>query len=145
MYNFDLLYSSSPSQFDKTVTEDEIDALLDKPSSVMILNNSRWSAVQAIDKTNKDAFLQQLILEEVIVRREANLKAFLCGMRVLGVASLVMDYPFLMKPLMVAGEFTLTSPLFLSLIKGHRPLEPEHSLTYDMFFEFVKTIGGRGS
>ena len=53
-------------------------------------------------------------------------------MRVLGVASLVMDYPFLMKPLMVAGEFTLTSPLFLSLIKGHRPLEPEHSLTYDV-------------
>ena len=117
--------------------------LPDKPSLVMILNNSRWSAVQAIDKTNKDAFLQQLILEEVIVRCEANLKAFLCGMRVLGVASLVMDYPFLIKPLMVAGEFTFTSPLFLSLIKGHRPLEPEHSQTYDIFFEFVKIIGGR--
>lgn len=119
-----------------------MDELLDKPSSIMILNNSRWSVVDAIDKTNKDALLQQLILEEVIVRREANIRAFKRGMTVLNVSSLLEQYPVLMRPLLVDEGMEMTSQFFKSLIKSKRPDQPHQALSYDMFLEFVEFIGG---
>lgn len=120
-----------------------MDELLDKPSSIMILNNSRWSVVEAIDKSNKDALLQQLIFEEVIVRREANIRAFKHGMSLLNVSSLLEDYPTLMRPLLVAEGPGITSQIFKSLIKSRRPDRLNQAAAYDMFLDFVEFIGGK--
>ena len=104
-------------QFNKATTEDEIDAILDKPPCMMILNHSSWSILEAITKANKDVMLQQLILEEVIIRREAYLKAFRRGMSVLEITDKLQEYSHLLRPL-----------------QGH---------AYDMFMEFVARIEGR--
>ena len=53
-----------------------IDTVVDKPSTMMIINGSRWSSIEPITKSNKGALLQQLLLEEVVIRRQANMQAF---------------------------------------------------------------------
>ena len=126
-------------QFDKAKTDDEIDALLDRPSSMSIWSNSRWSILATINKLNKDAFLQQLIIEEVIIRREANLQAFHHGMSVLGITGLIEDHPHLMKPLFVAQTTTLTASIFCSLFSSTRLgiSDQAEMQAYDMFMEFI--------
>ena len=66
--------------------------MLDVPGNLSILNNSRWGHTQAITVENKAALLQHLILEEVIVRREDNLKAFIIGLEQLGLRGLIKAY-----------------------------------------------------
>lgn len=130
-------------QFNKATTEDEIDAILDKPSCMMILNHSSWSILEAITKANKDVMLQQLILEEVIIRREANLKAFRRGMRVLEITDKLQEYSHLLRPLFVAEEHAITASQFKGWIESERPSDPEQGHAYDMFMEFVAHIEGR--
>ena len=109
----------------------------------MILNQSRWSIVHAVTKSNKDALLQQLIMEEVIIRREANLKAFRRGLSVLGMTSMLEEYPHLLRPLSVEEEHPpLTVSHFKSLIDSEWPSDPVQSRAYDMFMEFVTHIEG---
>ena len=110
---------------------------------MMILNNSRWSIIEAIDKTNKDAFLQQLIMEEVVIRREANLKAFRRGMNMLGITSIIEKYPHLVRPLMIAEEHSITAAQFKCLIESERPSDSDQGQAYDMFMEFITHIEGK--
>ena len=117
--------------------------MLDKPSCMMILNQSRWSIIHAVTKSNKDALLQQLIIEEVIIRQEANLKAFRCGLGVLGMTSMLEEYPHLLRPLFVEEEHPLTASQFKNLIESERPSDPVQSRAYDMFMEFVTHIEGK--
>ena len=71
---------------------------------MMILNQSRWSVIQAITKSKKGALLQQLIMEEVIIRQEANLKAFRRGLGVLEITRILEEYPKLLRPLFIAEK-----------------------------------------
>ena len=109
---------------------------------MMILNQSRWSIIEAITKSNKDALLQQLILEEVIIRREANLKAFRRGLGVMGISSLLCGYANLLRPLFVEERRLLTANEFKSLIDCRRPSNSEQSRAYDFFMEFIAHIEG---
>ena len=92
-------------------TEDEIDRLIDKPVNVGILNGCGWCITQPIVPANKLSFLQHLIQDEVITRREHNLKAFQCGLNVLSVCDLLKRYPGATKELFVAQNSPLTSLL----------------------------------
>ena len=65
--------------------------------------------------------LQQLILEEVIIRREANLKAFHRWMRVLEISDRLQEYSHLLRPLFVAEEHAITASQCKGLIKSERP------------------------
>ena len=84
---------------------------------MMILNQSRWSSIEVITKSNKDALLQQLIImEEVIIRREANLKSFRHGLEVMVIPSLLRGYAHLLRPLFVKEQHLLTANEFRSSI-----------------------------
>ena len=109
---------------------------------MMILNQSRWSIIEAITKSNKDALLQQLILEKVIIRREANLKAFRRGLGVMGISSLLCGYANLLRPLFVEERRLLTANEFKSFIDCRRPSNSEQSRAYDFFMEFIAHIEG---
>ena len=95
--------------------------------------------LDGINKSNKDMFMQQLIFEEVIVRREANIRAFSRGLKVLDMLS---SYPHLIRPLMVPTEISLYANLFLSLLHKSETKNPKESKAYQLFISFVHFIEG---
>ena len=108
-----------------------------------ILNNSRWSILGEINKSNKGALLQQLILEEVITRREENLKAFQRGLKVLGFADPIRNWPELTRPLLVNDtERKITAEVFKKLIKA-QPKDQRESEAYEIFLKFIAFIDGK--
>ena len=76
-------------------------------------------------------FLQQLILEEVIIRREANLKAFRHGLDVLEITTLLEEYPHLLKPLFIE-KHPLAASQFKSLIDSEQRSDPVQGRAYDL-------------
>ena len=60
-------------------SDEELDQLLDDPAFSTLLNHSSWSLIEPMNKSDKHALLQQLILKEVIIHHEVNLKALSVG------------------------------------------------------------------
>ena len=118
--------------------------MLDVPGNLSILNNSKWGHTQAITVENKAALLQHLILEEAIVRREDNLKAFINGLEQLGLQGLIKAYPTLMKPLFTCqDQAPLTADQFRMLIGSVRPgSDDEKSKAFDFFHDLVDYLEG---
>lgn len=117
---------------------------MDAPASLSILNRSAWSVVEPVTTVNKSSLLQHLILEEVIIRREENLRAFVRGLDYLGLANLLQAYPHLLKPVFTAqlNTPTLTPESFWSLVESLRPCEIPKQRAYDYFRSFVTYLGG---
>ena len=88
------------------------------------------------------ALSQLLIAEEVILRRDANLKAFCHGLNVVGFVDLIEKWPNLMRPLLVTDDFEITSTIFKGLIKSQKPSSPVESRAYDMLMDFISLIEG---
>ena len=82
-------------QLDEAKTIDEIDALVDQPASMFIINQSGWSIIEPVTMENKASLLQHLIWEEVILRREGNIQAFKQGLDCLKLLQLMQTWPCL--------------------------------------------------
>jgi hypothetical protein len=66
-------------QLDSATSPDEIDEIIDLPGSASILNCSGWSIIEPVNLGNRYRLIGCLIREEVISKRETNLKAFFVG------------------------------------------------------------------
>lgn len=120
---------------------ERINDVLENSSIMAIVNHSRWSVTDAITKSNKLALLQQLIWEEVVHRREHNLKAFRKGLNILGIVNLIQHNPNITRPLFVFdGNATLTSQQFISMIESSQPVYPDECQAYERFMEFVTLL-----
>jgi len=118
--------------------------VLDTPGNLSILNTSKWGHTQAVTIENKAALLQHLILEEVIVRREDNIRAFGNGLEQLGLLTLIKTYPTLMKLLFTYQEQApLTAGHFWELVVSVRPTAEDRKITaFDLFHEFIDYLEG---
>lgn len=124
-------------QLDKACTKDEIDALVDLPANMSIINHSGWSITEPVTIANKAVLLQQLIWEEVILRREGNIRAFKRGLGHLNLLQLMHTNPDLMKPLFVAKSEEVTAEVFMGLVSSLRPQKIEQQRAFDYFRDFV--------
>ena len=64
------------------------------------------------------------------------------GLSVLGITSMVEEYPNLLRPLFIEEEHPLTASQFKSLIDSKQPSDPLQSRAYEMFMDFVTHIEG---
>ena len=94
------------------------------------------SITEPVVASNKIRFLQH---QEVITRRETNLKAFYYGLNVLQVGDLIKAHPERTRSLFVAGPDCLSSARFLSLILSTRPEQVviNQGRAFDYFRKFV--------
>ena len=56
-------------QMSQVETDAEIQAVLDKPDNMAIVNCSKWSPTQPITPVTKSSLLQELIYEKVVDKR----------------------------------------------------------------------------
>lgn len=90
---------------------------------------------------NKLRFLQNLIHDEVIIKREQNLKAFCRGLDSLSIGRLIKKYPDTMKSLFVAQkENVITADKFLSLMTNDLPKNENEERAISYFKIFVGHI-----
>lgn len=90
---------------------------------------------------NKLRFLQDLIHDEVIVKREQNLKAFCRGLDSLSIGRLIKKYPDVTKSLFVAqNENVITADIFFSLMTNDPPKNENEERAISYFKNFVVHI-----
>ncbi len=99
-------------QIEEAQSNEEIGSIVDEPDNLAVLNASSWNVIDPVTMRNKHSFVQRLIDEEVIVKRERNLKAFRQGLQAMNFLSLVVKFPSLMQQFFVAAE-------------SFRPLSPD--------------------
>ena len=98
---------------------------------------------KTIMKENKSLFLQQLLYEEVIEKREHNLKAFLKGLNCLNIGDLIKGHSSLTSALFVApADPTFTSEAFFKLVSSQKPVVEDWAKAFDYFKEYVIYLEG---
>jgi hypothetical protein len=92
--------------------------------------------------STKMELTQTLIIEEVIIKRDVNIRAFRKGLFVLGFLNLCRDYADLTKPLFVHCEEDFTSETFMGLMAAVPPpdpaVTPDTAKALDFFEKYVK-------
>jgi len=104
------------------------------------LNNSGWPITNIITPANKLQFLQHLIHDEVMVKRERNLKAICRGLEYVNVGKLIKMHPDVTRSLFVAANSNITAKAFLSLTSIDEPKNEDHGRALDYFKEFIAQI-----
>ncbi len=130
---------------DVAQSDDELDAIIDQPVHTHILNGSAWSAIEPVTMASKTRLLQQLMQEEVLVKRDKNLQAFRRGLTTLGVLDLITAYPSLMRPFFIWRDQPLTAQSFMEMVEA-APHKGEITQTAFKFFEeLVYSLEGKSS
>ncbi len=129
-------------QMATALNEDQIDEILDKPANTYILNGCGWSLIEPITPSNKHHFLQHLMLDEVIVKRERNLKAFVRGLKVLGITDMIRRHPAMTKKLFVTENVLMTPDTFMKLVGSIQPKKTRELQAFGFFKDFVSSLGG---
>lgn len=128
-------------QLDNAANTDEVDDVIDVPANAAIINSSGWSIAEPITHANRYCLIQSLIREEVISKRESNMKAFFCGLNVLKVGELMLAHPERMKNLFVYQESHLSVDSFMTLVASVRPSCPKQAQALEYFREYVDYLG----
>ena len=84
-------------------------------------------------------------MEEVIVRREVNLKALRRGLKVLEWSEVMESHPQLVQPLFVSGPETknITAKQIRDAICSTRPTNnSDQAIAYDLFMELLTSLEG---
>ena len=123
----------------KADSMDNIDSILDSPDNIAILNGSSWNVVQQVTLENKSELVRRLIDEEVIIKRERDLKALRKGLETLGLQKLLIRYTSLMKPYFYSP---ITPDEFFVLVVSCNPATRLERQAYDYFKQFVVSLHG---
>ena len=134
-------------QLDEAKANDEVDALVDQPTSMFIINQSGWSVIEPVTMENKASLLQHLIWEEVILRREGNIQAFKRSLDCLQLLQLMQTWPdiIILKPLFVSQPAmeNVTAMAFLGLMASLKPHDEDQQRAYEYFHDFVVHLEGK--
>ena len=121
-------------QIDQAQDDKVLNRILDDPAHMAIINSSTWPVTKGISMLTKMELMQTLIIEEVITKRDVNIRAFRKGLFVLGFLNLCRDYADLTKPLFVHCEEEFTREKFMSLMAAVPPPRPcKHSRCSESF------------
>ncbi len=136
-----MLLQLSFMQLSETSTNDAINQLFDDVSFSSILNHCGWSLTEPLTQRNKLQFLHHLVHEEVIMKRDRNLKAFCCGLDSLHMLDVIKVHPDTTMCLFVHEHKPITSDLFMSLVSSIRLAEIQELRAFNFFKYFVTHLG----
>ena len=103
-------------QMSKAETEADIEAVLDKPDNMAIVNCSKWSPTQPITPVTKTSLLQELIYDEVVDKRRKQIAGLRKGLQQFDMISLLKCYPTKLGRAFVYHGSLLDASKLLSLI-----------------------------
>ena len=127
-------------QLDEASTEEDVDAILDVPEYLEIINGSGWPCTQTISISNKSEIVQGLVTEEVIRKRVKSMDDLRKGLKVVGILPLLELYPDQFKKFMVDGDKPITVEEFKEELskKCTVPTEYPECQVYQWFMEYIE-------
>ena len=130
-------------QIDAASNDTELEKILDDSTNMAIINSSSWPVTKCIDCRSKFQLGQTLLIEEVLHKREANIRALRRGMHVLGFFKLCNEYPEKTKPLFLYTPAPLDSSRFFSLMHERTDKPADNSKQAVAFTYFMKYVNER--
>ena len=114
------------------------------PVNSSIIKTSGWSIIEPITHANRYQLIQCLVQDEVITKRESNIKAFFNGLNMLKVGDLLLSHPDTMMSLFVFESEQLTAYSFMLLVESLRPesCDSKKSQTFEYFRQYVLHLEG---
>ncbi len=97
-----------------------------------------------VTHANRYQLIQCLVQDEVITKRESNMKAFFRGLNMLKVGDLLLNKPDIMKSVFVFKSEKLTANAFMKLVLSLRPpaCEPKKYQAFEYFRQYVHCLEG---
>lgn len=121
---------------DSANTSEAIDDIVDE--NIAIINQSGWDPTAVITVSNKAEIIQGLLLDEVITKREQNIRALTRGMDHFGILSLLLKYPDKFAELFTHTERNLTAEdLKKMIILSNPPKTQAESSAYQYFLDYL--------
>ena len=131
-------------QLDNANSQDDINDIIDDPRYMAIVNSSGWPNTKSITTVSKSEFLQQLILNEVILKRQHAIKALCRGLDCLNITKLLQENSDLMKPVFLYdANRPLTPEILVRLVSTPKPAEERLGKVYDCFFQYLTDLSCR--
>ena len=125
-------------QLDTATSQDDINDIIDDPRYMAIVNSSGWPTTKCITTISKSEFLQQLVLNEVIMKRQHAIKALCRGLDRLNVAKLIQDNSELMQPVFLCdANRPLTAEALVRLISTPKPADERLKEVYGWFIQYL--------
>ena len=125
-------------QLDNSISQDDINDVIDDPRYMAIVNSSGWPTTKCITTISKSEFLQQLILNEVVLKRQHAIQALCRGLDHLNVAKLLQKNCDLMQPVFLCdANRPLTAEMLIRLISTPKPEEERFGEVYDWFLQYL--------
>ena len=106
-------------QMSEAETDADIEAVLDKPESMAIVNCSKWSPTQPITPVTKASLLQELVYEEVVDKRHKQIAGLRKGLQQFNMIDLLKCYPDKLRSAFVYHDCLLDAPKLLSLFNSN--------------------------
>lgn len=131
-----LLILTSDSQLNMSTTQ-QVNNLIERESSMAIINASKWPSTQPITNLTKHSLLQKLVVEEVIKKRDDHILSLRKGLEVLGFVAVMQRFPKQCEQLFVYGERLLTAAKLRGLIGTPRPQGSKQRQAYDFFSSYI--------
>ena len=72
-------------QLDSVISPDDLEAILDNPAFMTVINQTGWSPTRPITPSSKNVLIQGLIVDEVIKKRAKQIEDFKKRLSNLGV------------------------------------------------------------
>ena len=120
-----------------SATSEQINNLLEKESSMAIINASKWPSTQPISTLTKHSFLQKLLVQEVIRKRDDHILSFRKGLDVLDFVRVMQSFPEQYKQLFVYRPTLLTAAQLWGLIETPRPQESKQQQAVEWFKSYL--------
>lgn len=126
---------------DSAATNEEIDGLLEQDKYMTLVNASGWSVSTPINLSTKGALLQGLVWDEVVGKRERQVRAFRKGLDRFGLLDMIVRHRDLAEELFVFHESTLSLAEFKNLMSSEPPdkeTQPKQAKAYQWFLDYLQ-------
>uniref|UniRef100_A0A7M5XI47 HECT domain-containing protein n=1 Tax=Clytia hemisphaerica TaxID=252671 RepID=A0A7M5XI47_9CNID len=110
-------------------SNDEIQAILDSaegPAFEQIINSSQWDINVEVNINNIETLKSIILWEELVTKREKQIKAMREGMEILGFLPFLQNYEYLLREFFVGNTKELTPEVLSQIILWDDAENPDH-------------------
>lgn len=134
-------------QIDAASNDTELGEILDNSTNMAIINSLSWPVTKSINCKSKFQLGQTLLVEEILHKREGNIRAMRRGMDALGFFKLCSEHPETTKKLFLHTPIKLNSSQLFSLMheKTAKPVDhPKHAVAFTYFMKYIEEKAKEG-